>query len=73
MEMGEWDSPALTPVTPQVSTPPRPLVLKDDPKMMSILFFRVAVISSRHILDMAAAVELHLDLNCGRISVDKLL
>ncbi len=56
-EMGEWDSPAFMPVMPQVSTPPRPLVLKEEPKMMSILFLSVAVISSRHMLDMAAGQQ----------------
>ena len=53
-EMGECERPAFMPVMPQVSTPPRPFVLKEEPKMMSILFFSVAVISSRHMLDMAA-------------------
>lgn len=48
--MGEWLRPALTPVTPQVSTPPNPLVLKEEPKIWSILFLAVMVISSRHTL-----------------------
>ena len=53
-EIGECDSPALTPVTPHVSTPPRPFVLNDDPKTMSSFVLRMPVISSRHMLDMAA-------------------
>lgn len=60
-EIGEWDSPALTPVTPHVSTPPRPLVLNDDPKTMSSFVLRMPVISSRHMLDMAAiSTTLHM-------------
>lgn len=46
--MGAWERPALTPVTPQVMTPPRPLVLNEAPKTSSILFLTVALISSRH-------------------------
>lgn len=34
---GEWDRPALMPMTPQVSTPPRPWVEKQEPKTDSIL------------------------------------
>lgn len=53
-EMGACDRPALMPVTPQVSTPPRPLVLKLEPNTASSLCFRVAVTSSRHKLEHAA-------------------
>ena len=34
---GEWERPALMPITPQVSTPPRPWVEKQEPKTLSIL------------------------------------
>lgn len=43
VHLGEWESPAPTPVTPQVSTPPRPWVVKDMPNTWSILCFRVWV------------------------------
>ena len=54
-EMGECERPAFTPVTPHVSTPPSPFVLKDEPNTLSSLCFRETVISSRHRLDMAAS------------------
>ena len=53
LHTGEWDRPAFMPVTPQVRTPPRPLVLNEEPKMASILSFRTWVTSSRHRLVMA--------------------
>jgi hypothetical protein len=42
------------PITPQVSTPPRPWVEKQEPKTDSILSSRIMQDSSRHRLDMAA-------------------
>ena len=54
VDMGACDSPALTPVTPHVSTPPRPLVLNDIPTSRSSFDFRVLVTSSRHRLHIAA-------------------
>jgi hypothetical protein len=36
------------PVTPQVSTPPRPLVLNEPPNTLSILSLSGTVTSSRH-------------------------
>ena len=55
--MGACDRPAPTPVTPQVSTPPRPLMLKLQPNTASSLFFRLAVISSRHRLEHAIVLS----------------
>jgi hypothetical protein len=52
---GEWLRPAPMPVTPHVSTPPRPWVEKEEPKIWSILCLRVWVTSSRHRLTQAAA------------------
>ncbi len=52
-QTGEWLRPAFMPVTPQVRTAPRPLVLKEDPKQASILSFTTWVTSSRHRLVMA--------------------
>ncbi len=54
MYRGEWDRPACMPTTPQVSTPPRPWVLKQEPKAASILSSSTMHDSSRHRLDMAA-------------------
>ena len=54
VEMGACERPAFTPVTPQVSTPPRPLVLKLIPNTESSFIFSVLVISSRHRLHIAA-------------------
>eukprot|EP00878_Enallax_costatus_P039817 GHUV01045733.1.p1 GENE.GHUV01045733.1~~GHUV01045733.1.p1 ORF type:complete len:122 (-),score=5.74 GHUV01045733.1:164-529(-) len=54
LQTGEWLRPALMPVTPHVSTAPRPLVLNDPPKTASILSLRTAVTSSRHRFVMAA-------------------
>jgi hypothetical protein len=59
MLCGEWLSPADRPVTPQVSTPPRPLVLKEDPKEFSMRSFRTTEISSRHRLVQAASTGMH--------------
>ena len=53
-ETGAWERPAFRPVTPHVSTPPRPLVLKLLPKTASSLSFSVAVTSSRHRFEHAA-------------------
>ena len=53
-ETGACERPAFTPVTPQVSTPPRPLVLKEDPNTWSSFVFRVDVTSSRQRLHIAA-------------------
>eukprot|EP00955_Chlamydomonas_euryale_P091293 364612-Chlamydomonas_euryale.AAC.19 len=55
--VGECDRPAPKPVTPQVMTPPRPLVLNEQPNTASILSFRMAVTSSRHRLVQAACTE----------------
>ena len=57
--MGACESPAFTPVTPQVSTPPRPFVLKEEPKTWSSFVFSVEVTSSRQRLQMAAAEAPH--------------
>ena len=66
METGECERPAFTPVTPQVSTPPSPLVLKEDPKTPSSFCFSVEVISSRHMLDMAVQGECTRDVRICR-------
>mmetsp|Transcript_20931 Transcript_20931/g.54560 ORF Transcript_20931/g.54560 Transcript_20931/m.54560 type:complete len:316 (-) Transcript_20931:261-1208(-) len=50
---GEWLRPALMPMTPQVSTPPRPWVEKQEPNTLSILSSRIMQDSSRHRLLMA--------------------
>lgn len=54
---GEWDRPAPMPMTPQVSTPPRPWVEKQEPNTDSILSSRIMQDSSRHRLDMAIALS----------------
>jgi hypothetical protein len=56
-EMGACDRPAVSPVVPHVSTPPRPLVLKLEPNTASSLCFRVAVTSSRHRLEHAIVLS----------------
>lgn len=45
------------PMTPQVRTPPRPWVEKQEPNTDSILSSRIMQDSSRHRLDMAAGAE----------------
>lgn len=54
---GEWDRPAPMPMTPQVRTPPRPWVEKQEPNTDSILSSRIMQDSSRHRLDMAAGAQ----------------
>ncbi len=54
---GEWLRPAPMPVTPHVSTAPRPLVLNEPPNTDSILSLSGTVTSSRHRLVMAARGE----------------
>ncbi len=50
---GECDRPALMPITPQVSTAPKPCVEKQEPNTASILSSRIMHDSSRHRLAMA--------------------